>query len=86
LNNVKAAFIQGDIFAFDHESVSKAGIIVSNPPYVRNSEKSQMAKNVLDFEPHPALFVTDSDPLYIIERSLIWLKNFCCRMADCILK
>jgi release factor glutamine methyltransferase len=63
LNNVKAAFIQGDIFAFDHESVSKAGIIVSNPPYVRNSEKSQMAKNVLDFEPHPALFVTDSDPL-----------------------
>jgi release factor glutamine methyltransferase len=36
---------------------------VSNPPYVRNSEKSLMAKNVLDFEPHLALFVTDSDPL-----------------------
>jgi release factor glutamine methyltransferase len=63
LNNVKAAFMQGDIFAFDHESVSKAGIIVSNPPYVRNSEKLQIAKNVLDFEPHSALFVTDSDPL-----------------------
>ena len=63
LNNVKASFIQGNIFAFDNDSVSKAGIIVSNPPYVRNSEKSLMAKNVLDFEPHLALFVTDSDPL-----------------------
>lgn len=38
-------------------------MIVSNPPYVRNSEKAHMAKNVLDFEPHQALFVTDSDPL-----------------------
>jgi release factor glutamine methyltransferase len=63
LNNVKATFIQGDLFTFDHESVGKAGIIVSNPPYVRNSEKSLMAKNILDFEPHLAFFVTDSDPL-----------------------
>jgi release factor glutamine methyltransferase len=63
LNNVKARFIQGDLFTFDHESVNKAGIIVSNPPYVRISEKSLIAKNVLDFEPHLALFVTDSDPL-----------------------
>jgi release factor glutamine methyltransferase len=63
LNNVKASFVQGNIFAFDNDSVCKAGIIVSNPPYVRNSEKSLMAKNVLDFEPHLALFVTDSDPL-----------------------
>jgi release factor glutamine methyltransferase len=63
LNNVKARFIQGDLYNFDHESVNKAGIIVSNPPYVRISEKSLMAKNVLDFEPHLALFVTDSDPL-----------------------
>jgi release factor glutamine methyltransferase len=36
---------------------------VSNPPYVRDSEKPLMARNVLDFEPHLALFVTDSDPL-----------------------
>ncbi len=40
-----------------------ADIIVSNPPYVRNSEKLLMKKNVLDFEPHRALFVPDSDPL-----------------------
>ena len=43
--------------------VDKAGIIVCNPPYVRNSEKQLMNKNVLEFEPHTALFVTDSDPL-----------------------
>jgi release factor glutamine methyltransferase len=41
----------------------KAGIIVSNPPYVRDSEKSLMNRNVIDFEPHQALFVPDSDPL-----------------------
>ncbi len=63
LNNVNVSFIKGDIFNFDQEAVSKAGIIVSNPPYVRNSEKVHIGRNVLDFEPHLALFVTDSDPL-----------------------
>ena len=38
-------------------------IIVSNPPYVRELEKSQMKANVLMNEPHLALFVEDEDPL-----------------------
>lgn len=38
-------------------------LIVSNPPYVRASEKEKMSKNVLDYEPHLALFVKDNDPL-----------------------
>ncbi|MGQ0827144.1 MAG: N5-glutamine methyltransferase family protein, partial [Bacteroidota bacterium] len=38
-------------------------IIVSNPPYICISEKDQMQKNVLDYEPHLALFVADNDPL-----------------------
>jgi release factor glutamine methyltransferase len=38
-------------------------IIVSNPPYVCQSEKVDMLKTVLDYEPHIALFVDDSDPL-----------------------
>lgn len=38
-------------------------IVVSNPPYVLESEKSQMRKNVLDYEPSIALFVKDEDPL-----------------------
>lgn len=37
--------------------------IVSNPPYVTQAEKTQMKTNVLDYEPHTALFVSDSDPL-----------------------
>lgn len=41
----------------------KWDIIVSNPPYVRESERGGMQRRVLDFEPSTALFVTDSDPL-----------------------
>lgn len=42
---------------------NKLDIIVSNPPYVRKKEKQQMQKNVLDNEPHLALFVADENPL-----------------------
>lgn len=41
----------------------KFDTIVSNPPYVREGEKAEMERNVLDFEPHLALFVSDKDPL-----------------------
>ena len=41
----------------------KFDLMVSNPPYVRNSEKVFMHRNVLDYEPSGALFVTDDDPL-----------------------
>jgi release factor glutamine methyltransferase len=63
LNNSEVTFIKADIFHFDAYSPGTAGIIVSNPPYIRDSEKKDMPKNVLDFEPHNALFVPDSDPL-----------------------
>lgn len=63
LNKVIVSFIKEDILDFRKDAVGKAGIIVSNPPYVRNSEKKHMGRNVLDFEPHEALFVPDSDPL-----------------------
>jgi release factor glutamine methyltransferase len=63
LNKVNVSFVKGDILNFDNDAVGRAGIIVSNPPYVRNSEKLQMSKNVLDFEPAQALFVPDSNPL-----------------------
>jgi release factor glutamine methyltransferase len=63
LNKVSVTFEKSDIFTVDPVKVKKAGIIVSNPPYVRNSEKQFMNKNILEFEPHTALFVPDSDPL-----------------------
>lgn len=63
LNNVDAAFHVDDIFRMTSLPVLHAGIIVSNPPYVRESEKALMHTNVLDNEPHNALFVPDQDPL-----------------------
>ncbi len=43
-------------------------IIVSNPPYVLDSEKLQMDANVLKYEPHTALFVPDGNPLLFYDR------------------
>lgn len=44
-------------------SIDPVDIIVSNPPYVCEGEKTSMNKNVLDYEPHQALFVPNDDPL-----------------------
>jgi release factor glutamine methyltransferase len=63
LNNVKVTFSKNDILNFDSAGMEKTGIIVSNPPYVRESEKKLMSENVLGFEPPLALFVSDSEPL-----------------------
>ncbi|GAB2946097.1 peptide chain release factor N(5)-glutamine methyltransferase [Hymenobacter coalescens] len=43
-------------------------VLVSNPPYVRASEQALMRPNVLDYEPHTALFVSDDDPLVFYRR------------------
>lgn len=63
LNNASVTFTMSDIFDFKPGTFPGTDIIVSNPPYVRESEKIKMGKNVLDFEPPSALFVPDSDPL-----------------------
>jgi release factor glutamine methyltransferase len=63
INYVKADFIKDDIFNPVKLFETEPGIIVSNPPYVRESEKQYMNRNVLEHEPHSALFVSDSDPL-----------------------
>ena len=66
-NNVEIDFIEVDILTSCHtELVSvfqKFDIIVSNPPYVRQQEKQEIKNNVLDNEPHLALFVEDDDAL-----------------------
>ncbi|WP_432419624.1 Eco57I restriction-modification methylase domain-containing protein [Flavobacterium aestivum] len=43
-------------------------VIVSNPPYVRNLEKVEIKKNVLDNEPHLGFFIEDNDALIFIEK------------------
>ena len=50
-------------------------IIVSNPPYVCESEKSEMRANVLDYEPSTALFVSDNDPLVFYRKILEFAKK-----------
>ena len=62
LNGVNITFIQQDILNVE-DLMEQFDIIVSNPPYVRNLEKLEIKKNVLDNEPHLALFVADTDAL-----------------------
>lgn len=66
INTVDINFIEADILKICHSAFDRDApfdVIVSNPPYVRNLEKSEMSTNVLDNEPHLALFVDDSNPL-----------------------
>lgn len=68
LNISNVTFVHKDILEsqnerFEHPNVDNFDIIVSNPPYIMHKEKSEMSANVLDYEPHLALFVPDSDPL-----------------------
>jgi len=63
---VNVSLIEANIF--EYEPKQKFDLIVSNPPYVLESEKMQMHKNVLDYEPSLALFVADQEPLKYYER------------------
>ena len=68
-NNVEVNFQIADIFDLQSPiSNLQFDIVVSNPPYIRESEKSSMKSNVLDHEPASALFVPDSDPLRFYRR------------------
>lgn len=72
--HAKIDFIRQDIFHWEPAPQS-FDIIVSNPPYVLESEKKEMEANVLDYEPASALFVPDSDPLRFYRRiALIALR------------
>ncbi|VXC23410.1 Release factor glutamine methyltransferase [Flavobacterium sp. 9AF] len=62
LNQTAIHFIHKDILQTETLD-ARYDIIVSNPPYVRHLEKEEIKKNVLDYEPHMALFVEDTDAL-----------------------
>lgn len=65
LNKVEVHFIKDDILNPTDSSLvtTHYSLIVSNPPYVTLHDKTQMHRNVTDFEPHTALFVPEDDPL-----------------------
>ncbi|MFI3314183.1 MAG: peptide chain release factor N(5)-glutamine methyltransferase [Rikenellaceae bacterium] len=68
LHNVKnIEFEKCDILSIDALDAT-FDIIVSNPPYVTNSERGEMCSNVLDYEPHSALFVEDDNPLLFYKK------------------
>jgi len=67
LNEVSVTFIQQNILE-TLDLGQEFDIIVSNPPYVRNLEKEEIKKNVLDHEPHLALFVEDNDALIFYKK------------------
>ncbi len=66
-NGVKVIFVKRDML-LEPVSDEKFDIIVSNPPYVTEVEKTEMQENVFNFEPHLALFVPDDNALIFYEK------------------
>ena len=75
INEVNVTFLEENILKTD-DLEQQFDIIVSNPPYVRELEKEEIKKNVLDNEPHLALFVDDNDALIFYRKiAELALKN-----------
>ncbi|WP_439880978.1 peptide chain release factor N(5)-glutamine methyltransferase [Pontibacter sp. MBLB2868] len=67
--NLPVEWLEHDVFKpIPGIAPESLDIITSNPPYVREDEKKQMRENVLQFEPHLALFVPNADPLKYYKR------------------
>jgi len=73
-NSLAVDFFQFDIISQESLGFMKYDLMVSNPPYVRMSEKEWMEKNVLNHEPHPAIFVDEEEPL-IFYRKIVDLAE-----------
>jgi release factor glutamine methyltransferase len=98
LNQVEVDFIHQNFLEFQKpDQFPMLDVLVSNPPYVTDSEKTRMQKNVLDHEPTTALFVPDHDPLkfykalvefsnsYLKEEGLIFWEINECFGKECVL-
>lgn len=75
LNGVDIDFIQKDILKIN-ELDKKYDVIVSNPPYVLESDKREMQTAVLEYEPRLALFVPDTDPLIFYRKIASLAKKY----------
>ncbi|HKK39007.1 MAG TPA: peptide chain release factor N(5)-glutamine methyltransferase [Cryomorphaceae bacterium] len=74
INKVGVEFFAFDILKQESLGFMRFDLMVSNPPYVTVKDKSKMARNVLDYEPHQALFVPEDDPL-IFYRKIVDLAD-----------
>lgn len=73
-NKANVQFELKDILITD-ESETKYNVIVSNPPYIAEIEKNEMLENVLDYEPHLALFVPNNNPLLFYNQIARFASN-----------
>ena len=75
-NGVKVTFVQDDVLHPKSDYFNQpVDLVVSNPPYICDSERAAMEVNVLDWEPGKALFVPDDDPLLFYRQILKLAKN-----------
>lgn len=74
-NQATVTFVRDDVLhPLDERWNEPVDVVVSNPPYIRESEKASMEQNVLDYEPGTALFVPDEDPLLFYRQILSLAK------------
>lgn len=75
-NGVNVTFVHEDVLNPQSDFFNQpVDLVVSNPPYVCESERAAMEKNVLDWEPQKALFVPDDDPLLFYRKIMQLAKN-----------
>lgn len=75
-NGVKVTFVHDDVTHPQSDYFNQpVDLVVSNPPYVCDSERAAMEANVLDWEPETALFVPDDDPLRFYRQILALAKT-----------
>ena len=85
----KNAFLHNSEIDFLHQDICRLenwnkplDVIISNPPYIEPNEKKEMLPNVLDHEPHLALFTPNGEPLYFYKK-IIFLANSCLKVNGC---
>lgn len=73
----KPEFIKADVLGSEQEiELGPFDMVLSNPPYIMESEKEDMRRNVLEYEPESALFVPDDDPLLFYRAIARWSQRF----------
>ncbi|MCQ2131333.1 MAG: peptide chain release factor N(5)-glutamine methyltransferase [Bacteroidales bacterium] len=85
LQAIAPTFVNADIL--DTEQDFKYGpfdLILSNPPYIMESEKPSLRKNVVDYEPATALYVPDEDPLLYYRAIARWSERFLTAEGKCL--
>ena len=83
---VSPVFIRADVLGEIPSDMGKFDVLVSNPPYVKESEKPLMRRNVLEHEPALALFVSDEDPLLFYRAVVSWALKLLKKGGLCVVE